>query len=129
MAANSNTQSSGYQTLNAAYQSGQPIDGFPVTAGDLAACEQFGAAVCNHNVASLQSTGACGSYTDGNAHTGGQTICSWGATADEQAASQTCSLANNNCPIGPGDFPGETSVASQAPAPAATDVKVAANQV
>jgi hypothetical protein len=82
--ANMNTQSSGYQTLNNAYQNGQPLDGTPVTPGMLAACEQFGAAVCNHNVSSLQSTGACGSYTDGNGHTGGQTICSWGATADRQ---------------------------------------------
>ena len=90
--ANSNTSSWGYQTLLAAYNSNSPIDGYNVTAGTLAACEQFGGAVCNHNVQSLQSTGGCGSYTDGAGHAGGQTVCSWGQHADQQAANQNCSL-------------------------------------
>ncbi|SDR63319.1 hypothetical protein SAMN05519103_08487 [Rhizobiales bacterium GAS113] len=102
--ANSNASSQGYRTLNAAYQSGQPINGHTVTAGELAACEQFGAAVCDHNVSSLQAGGTCGSYTDGAGHTGGQTICSWGAAADKQAANQNCTMGN--CDIsGVGDFP------------------------
>jgi len=90
--ANSNTGSLGYQTLLVAYNSNSPIDGYKVTGGTLAACEQFGAAVCNHNVQSLQSTGGCGSYTDGAGHTGGQTVCSWGRHADQQAANQQCTL-------------------------------------
>src|SRR5208282_1603382 len=65
---------------------------YKATGGTLAACEQFGAAVCNHNVQSLQSTGGCGSYTDGAGHTGGQTVCSWGQHADQQAANQNCTL-------------------------------------
>ena len=90
--ANSNTSSWGYQTLLASYSSNSPIDGYKVTGGTLAACEQFGAVVCNHNVQSLQSTGGCGSYTDGAGHTGGQTVCSWGQHADQQAANQNCTL-------------------------------------
>ncbi|SDR63433.1 hypothetical protein SAMN05519103_08608 [Rhizobiales bacterium GAS113] len=102
--ANSNASSTGYQTLNAAYQSGQPINGHTVTAGELAACEQFGAGVCNHNASSLQADGTCGSYTDGNSHAGGQTICSWGKSADQQAAKQNCTMGN--CSIDSvGDFP------------------------
>ena len=42
--ANSNTGSWGYQTLLVAYNSNSPIDGYKVTGGTLAACEQFGAA-------------------------------------------------------------------------------------
>jgi hypothetical protein len=109
--ANSNASSSGYQTLLAAYTSGSPIDGYTVTQGTLAACEQFGADVCNHNVQSLQSTGGCGSYTDGTGHTGGQTVCSWGQRADQQAASQNCSMngsttkGGTQCP-GNGTEPG-----------------------
>ena len=90
--ANSNTNSQGYKTLSAAYSTGQQIHGVTITAGMLSACEQFGSAVCNHNAAALQAGGTCGSYTDGNGHTGGQTICSWGNTADTQAAKQHCTL-------------------------------------
>jgi hypothetical protein len=90
--ANSNTSSWGYQTLLASYSADSPIDGYKVTGGTLAACEQFGAVVCNHNVQSLQSAGGCGSYTDGAGHTGGQTVCSWGQHADQQAANQNCTL-------------------------------------
>ncbi len=114
--ANMNTQSSGYQTLNNAYKNGQPLDGTPVTPGMLAACEQFGAAVCNHNVSSLQSTGACGSYTDGNGHTGGQTICSWGATADKQAANQNCANGTQTTPTQPANCPSPSQQDSGTPA-------------
>ena len=151
--ANMNATSSGYKKLNAAYQSCQTIDGHPVTAGMLAACEQFGAAVCNHNELSLELTGGCGSYTDGNGHTGGQTICSWGATADRQAASQNCSLANQpgqpSCQQGQGGCPSPTNAsngvmatsegsgsaaaplpsAAIPPAVASTDVVVSASQI
>jgi hypothetical protein len=109
--ANSNTSSWGYQTLRASYNSSAPIDGYQVTGGTLAACEQFGAQVCDHNVQSLEATGACGSYTDGTTHTGGQTVCSWGQHADQQAAKQNCTMGNSNgsggtmCP-GNGTEPG-----------------------
>lgn len=137
--ANMNATSSGYKKLNAAYQSCQSIDGHPVTAGMLAACEQFGAAVCNHNELSLELTGGCGSYTDGNGHTGGQTICSWGATADRQAASQNCSLANQpgqpSCQKGQGGCPSPTNAsggvmasASEASGSAATPLPSTARQ-
>jgi hypothetical protein len=103
--ANSNASSAGYKSLLAAYDSGQALGGHAVTPGMLAACEQFGAGVCNHNVEALQTTGDCGTYTDGNSHTGGQTICSWGAAADKQAANQNCTMGS--CSIdNVGDFPG-----------------------
>lgn len=98
--ANSNASSSGYKILLASYNSGQPLHGHTVTAGDLAACEQFGPGVCNANARSLQSTGACGSASDAN----GQTVCSWGAKTDTQAAAQTCS-ANSNCKANSGNAP------------------------
>jgi hypothetical protein len=109
--ANSNTQSWGYQTLLAAYNTGSSIDGYKVTAGTLAACEQFGAVVCNHNTSALQASGDCGSYTDGSTHSGGQTVCSWGQHADQQAARQNCTMGGGasgggtSCP-GNGTEPG-----------------------
>ena len=121
LTANSNTGSSGYQTLLADYNSGQSIGGVPVTAGMLAACEQFGAAVCNHNVSALASGGTCGGYTDGTGHTGGQTICSWGQAADQQAANQQCSPSVASCPMGPGDCgTGPKSIAGNATQPSAS---------
>ena len=103
--ANSNASGSGYQTLLAAYNSGQPIGGQTVTPGLLAACEQFGPGVCNSNVASLQKSGACGGAADGN----GQTICSWGQATDRQAAKQNCTMNRQNGVVqcGPGDFPSD----------------------
>jgi hypothetical protein len=103
--ANSNTQSWGYQTLLAAYNTGSSIDGYKVTAGTLAACEQFGAQVCNHNTSALQATGGCGSYTDGSTHSGGQTVCSWGQHADQQAAKQNCAMGGSS-PSGGTSCPG-----------------------
>ena len=90
--ANSNATGSGYKILNAAYTSGQKMGGTTVTSGMLSACEQFGNGVCSQNVAALQRTGTCGTYTDGAAHRGGQTICSWGHHADVQASNQNCTL-------------------------------------
>jgi len=132
--ANGNASSSGYKMLLADYNSGQSIGGAPVTPGMLAACEQFGAAVCNHNVSSLSSTGGCGSYTDGTGHTGGQTICSWGKAADKQAANQNCSKNGTaptppttpkkiNCPTPGGGAPG-TAIP---PTPASAPVSLPAN--
>lgn len=103
--ANSNTQSWGYQTLLAAYNTGSSIDGYKVTAGTLAACEQFGAQVCDHNASALQATGGCGSYTDGSTHSGGQTVCSWGQHADQQAAKQNCTMGGSS-PSGGTSCPG-----------------------
>lgn len=103
--ANSNTQSWGYQTLLAAYNTGSSIDGYKVTAGTLAACEQFGAQVCDHNTSALQATGGCGSYTDGSTHSGGQTVCSWGQHADQQAAKQNCTMGGSS-PSGGTSCPG-----------------------
>ena len=103
--ANSNAQSWGYQTLLAAYNTGSSIDGYKVTAGTLAACEQFGAQVCDHNTSALQATGGCGSYTDGSTHSGGQTVCSWGQHADQQAAKQNCTMGGSS-PSGGTSCPG-----------------------
>jgi hypothetical protein len=103
--ANSNTQSWGYQTLLAAYNTASSIDGYKGTAGTLAACEQFGAQVCDHNTSALQATGGCGSYTDGSTHSGGQTVCSWGQHADQQAAKQNCTMGGSS-PSGGTSCPG-----------------------
>jgi len=107
--------------------------GYP---GMLAACEQFGAAVCNHNVSSLSSSGGCGSYTDGTGHTGGQTICSWGKAADKQAANQNCSTngvaptppttpKKINCPTPGGGAPGTAIPPTPASAPVSLPASLA----
>jgi len=108
---NSNTSSTGYQTLAAAQSSGQSIGSTPVTSGMMAACFQFGAAICNNDVAALQSGQACGGInpininsvphnqrlatTDGN----GKTICSWGGNiqANINAAAVTCKNGGGDC--------------------------------
>jgi len=115
---NSNASSTGYQTLLAAYNSGQSIGGQTVTPGLLSACEQFGPKVCNSNVAELKSAGACGGAADGN----GQTICSWGQAADQQAAKQNCTMNPQNSVVqcGPGDFPSANPVAANATQPSAS---------
>jgi hypothetical protein len=117
---NSNTSSTGYQTLATAQSSGQPIGSTPVTSGMMAACFQFGPAICNNDVAALQSGQPCGgsspininsvprnqssATTDGN----GQTICSWGGNiqANINAAAATCKNGTGDCaPSNMTDFP------------------------
>jgi hypothetical protein len=117
---NSNTSSTGYQTLAAAQTSGQSIGSTPVTSGMMAACFQFGPAICNNDVAALQGGQPCGgaspvninsvprnpgsATTDGN----GQTICSWGGNiqANINAAAATCKNGTGDCvPSNSTDFP------------------------
>ena len=94
--ANSNASSRGYRTLLEASRSRQGIGGHPVTPGMLAACEQFGAKVCNSDVQALQQSGSCAEgLTDGDGASG-QTVCSWGAAADKQAGNQNCSMGDCN---------------------------------
>ena len=106
-----NTSSTGYQTLAAAQSSGQSIGATPVTSGMMAACFQFGPAICNNDVAALQSGQPCGgaspininsvphnqgsATTDGN----GQTICSWGGNiqANINSAAATCTNGGVQC--------------------------------
>jgi len=106
-----NTSSTGYQTLAAAQSSGQSIGTTPVTSGMMAACFQFGPAICNNDVAALQSGQPCGgaspininsvphnqgsATTDGN----GQTICSWGGNiqANINSAAATCTNGGVQC--------------------------------
>lgn len=108
-----NTSSTGYQTLSSAQASGQSIDGTPVTSGMMAACFQFGPAICNNDVAALQSGQPCGgtspvninnvprnqgsATTDGN----GQTICSWGGNiqANINSAAATCTNGVQCAPV------------------------------
>lgn len=129
---NSNTSSAGYQTLAAASASGRSIGSTPVTSGMLAACFQFGPAICNNDVAALQAGQPCGganpininsvprnpgiATTDGN----GQTICSWGGNiqANINAAAATCKNGTGDCaPSNLTDFP-------TPPPPAPTDIVV-----
>ena len=129
---NSNTASSGYQSLAAAQASGQSIGSTPVTSGMMAACFQFGPAICNNDVAALRSGQPCGganpvninnvprnpgsATTDGN----GQTICSWGGNiqANINAAAATCKNGSGDCaPSNLTDFP-------TPPAAAPTDIVV-----
>jgi hypothetical protein len=117
---NSNTSSTGYQTLASAQASGQSIGNTPVTSGMLAACFQFGPAICNNDVAALQAGQPCGganpininsvprnpsqATTDGN----GQTICSWGGNiqANINSAAATCKNGTGDCaPSNLTDFP------------------------
>jgi len=115
-----NASSSGYQTLASAQSSGQSIGATPVTSGMMAACFQFGPAICNNDVAALQDGQPCGgaspininsvprnqglATTDGN----GQTICSWGGNiqANINSAAATCKNGSGDCaPSNLTDFP------------------------
>lgn len=102
-----NITSQGYQTLNAAYQSGQTVGGQTVTPGMLAACEQFGAQQCNQNVSAMQQGGgSCGVGSHGN-----PTVCSWGNTADNKAAKGSCTAGGGSN----GAIPCSPTPASAAP--------------
>ena len=106
---NAGALSPGYQSLTAAQTTGQPIGATVVTAGMIAACFQFGPAICANDVAALRSGQPCGgakpvninrvprhqsaATTDGN----GQTICSWG-----EAISANIASASAACPAGGG---------------------------
>ena len=92
------------------------IGSTPVTSGMMAACFQFGPAICNNDVAALRSGQPCGganpvninsvprnpgsATTDGN----GQTICSWGGNiqANINVAAATCKNGSGDCaPVQP----------------------------
>jgi hypothetical protein len=114
-----NTSSTGYQTLASAQSSGQSIGGTPVTSGMMAACFQFGPAICNNDVAALQNGQPCGgaspininsvprnqgsATTDGN----GQTICSWGGNiqANINSAAASCKNGVQCAPVNPAASP------------------------
>jgi hypothetical protein len=114
-----NTSSTGYQTLASAQSSGQSIGRTPVTSGMMAACFQFGPAICNNDVAALQSGQPCGgaspinintvprhqglATTDGN----GQTICSWGGNiqANINSAAASCTNGVQCAPVNPAASP------------------------
>ena len=114
-----NTSSAGYQTLASAQSSGQSIGATPVTSGMMAACFQFGPAICNNDVAALQSGQPCGgaspininsvprnqgsATTDGN----GQTICSWGGNiqANINSAAASCTNGVPCAPVDPAASP------------------------
>ena len=111
--------SAGYQTLASAQSSGQSIGATPVTSGMMAACFQFGPAICNNDVAALQSGQPCGgaspininsvprnqgsATTDGN----GQTICSWGGNiqANINSAAASCTNGVPCAPVDPAASP------------------------
>jgi hypothetical protein len=111
---NSNTSSTGYQTLAAQNATGGSLGATPVSSGQMAACFQFGAVICNNDVRALQSGQTCGGANpviatggqggtlrngtateDGN----GQSICSWGRNiqANINAAAATCKNGGADC--------------------------------
>ena len=123
---NSNTSSTGYQTLASAQASSQSIGNTPVTSGMLAACFQFGPAICNNDVAALQAGQPCGGANPVNINSllrnpslatedgNGQTICSWGGNiqANINAAAATCKNGTGDCaPSNLTDFPTPPPVA------------------
>jgi len=125
-----NTSSSGYQTLSSAQASGQSIGGTPVTSGMMAACFQFGPAICKNDVAALQSGQPCGgtnpvninsvprnqgsATTDGN----GQTICSWGGNIQKNINAAAASCTNVQC------APVNSAASPTPPVPAHSDITV-----
>lgn len=99
----SNISSNGYKALDNAYNNGGYLNGQKVTAGTLAACEQFGPQQCNENVAAIRNGNGCGHGINGN-----PSICQWGNSMDKIASKGNCSTNGNNrndggCPSG--DFP------------------------
>lgn len=125
-----NTSSTGYQTLSSAQASGQSIGGTPVTSGMMAACFQFGPAICNNDVAALQSGQPCGgaspininsvprnqgsATTDGN----GQTICSWGGNIQKNINAAAANCTNVQC------APVNSASSPMPPVPAPSDINV-----
>ena len=97
----------------------QTFDGQTVDASFIAACIQLGPGNCQKMI----NGGTCGSWTDSN----GTSICDMARNAKKNADA-SCQEGTPQCAMGPGDFP-TTPVAAAAPAGAASDVNVAANQV
>ncbi len=125
-----NASSTGYQTLSSAQASGQSVGGTPVSSGMMAACFQFGPAICNNDVAALQSGQPCGgtspvninsvpgnqrsATTDGN----GQTICSWGGNIQKNINAAAATCANVQC------APVNSAASPTPPIPAPSDINV-----
>jgi hypothetical protein len=125
-----NTSSTGYKTLSSAQASGQLIGGTPVTSGMMAACFQFGPAICNNDVAALQRGQPCGgtspvninsvprnqssATTDGN----GQTICSWGGNIQQNINAAAATCMNVQC------APVNSAASPTPPIPAPSDITV-----
>ena len=143
---NSNT-TGGYATLSTAVNNGSTIGGATPTAGMLAACFQFGPAICRNDIAFMQANGgACPTSSNGgininslprsqwgsaNLDGNGQSICSWGRSIQNQINNAAAECKNQSASCGPGDFPNTqtTAIASAAPPPAATDILVNDGQV
>jgi hypothetical protein len=94
----------GMKTLLAANKNGDAIGGAKVTPGMVAACFQFGPAICQNDIAYMKANGgACPDKSTGvNINTlsgsgqknasldgNGQSICSWGAVIDKKAGTQS----------------------------------------
>jgi hypothetical protein len=114
---NSNT-TGGYATL----ANTQQIGGTAVTPGMMAACFQFGPAICRNDIAFMQQNGgACPSVGSGginintlprsrwgeaNLDGGNQSICSWGQNIQANINKAAAGCTNANCSIdNVGDFP------------------------
>lgn len=110
-AGNSGAASGNVATISNAAATGGSIGSTPATQGMAAACVQFGAVICQNDLAALNAGQPCGganpvraSYSvpsstwteDGN----GQSICSWGANIQNNINS--CNAANGaNCSSSP----------------------------
>ena len=119
-AGNSGAASGNVNTISNAAASGANIGSTPATQGMAAACVQFGAVICQNDLAALNAGLPCGganpvraSYSvpsstwteDGN----GQSICSWGANIQNNINS--CNASNGaNCSPSP-----TAAAATQAP--------------
>jgi hypothetical protein len=133
----------GYQTLVNAMQNDSTIGGTTPTSGMLAACFQFGSAICQNDINFMRRNGgACPTPQNGginintlprsewsraNLDGNNQSICSWGRAIQNRinATADACKGAQAaNC--GPGDFFPNSPVpmAGSPPLPAATDVMV-----
>ena len=97
------------------------FDGQRVDAGFIAACIQLGPGNCQRMV----NSGRCSGFADSN----GTTICDMARSA-RSMADPNCREGNNTqtCDMGPGDFP-TTPVATNPPAPSASDIVVGPGQI
>ncbi len=131
-----------------AMQNGETIGGTVPTAGMLAACFQFGGAICINDINFMRANGGrCPKPGDGgisintlprkewgraNLDGNDQSICTWGRAIQNQinATAQTCRNGETaNC--GPGDFfpNSKTPVAMTTPVLAGWNVMVKEGQI
>lgn len=155
---NSNT-SGGYAQLSQTRNSGGTIGGAPVSAGMLAACFQFGRAICQNDISYMQSHGgACPSAGNGginintlprsqwgraNLDGNNQSICTWGGAIQNKINEAASTCQNNksgqtDCPTTPGQDTGTPTIASTSnplpsaatpPSLASSDILVSPTQI